>query len=85
MDSTDETSADAESAQSGAEPPADSEALRTTRIGDDQFLVPGPTSTSNEGALRWGLSWLLFSIFLMVLVGLMSLVCWWLATITGIA
>jgi hypothetical protein len=53
--------------------------------GDDQFLMPGPTSTSNEGALRWGLSWLLFSIFLMALVGLMSFVCWWLATTTGIA
>jgi hypothetical protein len=53
--------------------------------GDDQFLMPGPTSTSNEGALRWGLSWLIVSIVLMVLVGLMSFVCWWLATITGIA
>jgi hypothetical protein len=58
---------------------------RTADIGDDEFLVPGPTSTSNEGAWRWGLSWLIFSIVLMVLLGLMSFVCWWLATITGIA
>lgn len=58
---------------------------RTARPGRDEFLIPGPTSTSNEGALRWGLSWLIFSVVLMVLVGLLSFVCWWLATITGIA
>ncbi|RIK46572.1 MAG: hypothetical protein DCC58_02785 [Chloroflexi bacterium] len=57
----------------------------SSRIGNDEFLIPGPTSTSNEGALRWGLSWLLLSLFLMVGVAVMSLVCWWLATLTGIA
>lgn len=67
------------------QPAAEDDAAPRRATGDDQFLMPGPTSTSNEGALRWGLSWLLFSIVLMVLVGLLSFVCWWLATIMGIA
>jgi hypothetical protein len=51
---------------------------------NDDFLMPGPTSESNEGLARWGLSWLLFSLVLMLLILGMSFVCWLLATATGI-
>lgn len=51
----------------------------------DEFLVPGPTAESNEGTLRWGLSWLVFSLVLMVFMLGMSFVCWVLARVTGIA
>jgi hypothetical protein len=41
----------------------------------DPFLVPGPTAESNENLGRWGCSWLMFSIALMVLMAAMSWVC----------
>jgi hypothetical protein len=52
---------------------------------NDDFLIPGPTAESNEGLGRWGLSWLIFSILLMLLMLGISFVCWLLATVTGIA
>lgn len=51
----------------------------------DEFLVPGPTAESNEGTLRWGVSWLVFSLLLMVFMLALSFVCWVLARVTGIA
>lgn len=61
----------------------DASAGRTAR--SDDFLIPGPTPESNEGLGRWGLSWLIFSIALIVMMALMSYVCWVLALWTGLA
>lgn len=41
----------------------------------DEFLVPGPTSESNEGLARWGVTWLVFSILLMLLMLGITVVC----------
>jgi hypothetical protein len=51
----------------------------------DEFLLPGPTSTSNEGLARWGLSWIIFSVVLMGVMALISFVCLVLANWTGFA
>jgi hypothetical protein len=52
---------------------------------DDVFLVPGPTPESNAGTARWAITWIVFSILLMLLILGMSFVCWVLARVTGIA
>jgi hypothetical protein len=57
---------------------------RRAMTGDD-FLVPGPSPESNEGLGRWGLSWLLFSLALILMMALMSYVCLVLARLTGLA
>lgn len=66
--------------------PSTSETPTPPRRGatNDDFLIPGPTSESNEGLGRWGLSWLIFSLVLMLLILGMSFVCWLLASATGI-
>jgi hypothetical protein len=52
---------------------------------NEEFLVPGPTAESNEGLGRWGLSWLFFSLALMIMMLALSFICWALAVATGIA
>lgn len=51
----------------------------------DDFLVPGPSPESNEGLARWGLTWLVFSLLLIVLMLCVSFACLTLANWTGIA
>jgi hypothetical protein len=51
----------------------------------DQFLVPGPTPESNANLGRWGCSWLMFSIALMLMMAAMSWVCLVLARWTDLA
>jgi hypothetical protein len=62
----------------------DPEAARLSKTSDD-FLVPGPTPTSNEGLRRWGCTWLAFSVALILLMLLITYVCWLLARVTGAA
>lgn len=62
----------------------DLEALRRAKTSDD-FLVPGPTPTSNEGLRRWGLTWIIFSLLLMLMMAAVSFGCWALARALGIA
>jgi hypothetical protein len=58
----------------------------TTRpMTNDDFLVPGPTPDSNAGLGRWGLTWILFSVLLMGMMLLMSLMCFGLAKLVGVA
>ena len=59
------------------------EKSRRTATSDD-FLVPGPTPESNEGWARWGISWIVFSLVLMVFMALLSFVCLLLANVTGL-
>lgn len=49
------------------------------------FLVPGPSPESNEGLGRWGLTWLAFSLLLIVLMLCVSFACLTLANWTGVA
>jgi hypothetical protein len=77
------TDADADAVQQ-MDPARDTPAPPRHTASDD-FLVPGPTPESNEGLGRWGLSWLLFSVTLILLMLLLSFVCWLLATLTGLA
>lgn len=49
-----------------------------------EFLVPGPNEYSNTGTLRWGLTWVLFSLLLIVFMLALSFVCWLLASWTGL-
>lgn len=60
------------------------EARRKAMTSDD-FLVPGPAPGTNEGLGRWGLSWLMFSIALIVMMALMSWICLVLARWIGMA
>lgn len=46
----------------------------------DEFLVPGPTSESNEGLARWGITWLVFSVLLMLLMLGITVVCYFIGT-----
>jgi hypothetical protein len=75
---------DAQQPSAAVETPSTTPPTRRVVTNDD-FLVPGPTPESNEGLGRWGLSWLLFSVVLMLLMLGMSALCWLLATATGIA
>jgi len=51
----------------------------------EDFLVPGPSPQSNEGLGRWGLTWLAFSLLLILMMLCLSFVCLTLANWTGIA
>ncbi|HMM42373.1 MAG TPA: hypothetical protein PKA95_10765 [Thermomicrobiales bacterium] len=42
----------------------------------DDFLVPGPTPESNEGLARWGITWLVFSLLLMLVMLGITVVCY---------
>jgi hypothetical protein len=69
-----------------AEQPATPEATETEhRLTSDDFLVPGPTADSNAGMARWGLTWLAFSVILILLMLCVSFVCLTLANWTGFA
>jgi len=59
--------------------------LERRAMSSDDFLVPGPSPESNEGLGRWGLSWLIFSLALIVMMALMSYTCLVLARWTGLA
>ncbi|HEX5165347.1 MAG TPA: hypothetical protein VFV93_08125 [Thermomicrobiales bacterium] len=62
------------------------EATETERkLTSDDFLVPGPTPESNAGMARWGLTWLAFSVILILLMLCVSFVCLTLANWTGFA
>ncbi len=65
-------------------PPIDDEERRKAKTSDD-FLVPGPSPQSNEGLRRWGLTWLAFSLMLIVLMLCVSFACLTLANWTGVA
>jgi hypothetical protein len=68
----------------GETPQPSIEELRASKTSDD-FLVPGPSPSSNAGTARWALTWLVFSVVLMVLMLGMSVACWLLARLVGIA
>ncbi len=46
----------------------------------DDYLVPGPTVESNAGLARWGLTWLVFSILLMLLMLGITVICYFIGT-----
>ncbi|HQX62401.1 MAG TPA: hypothetical protein PK593_02965 [Thermomicrobiales bacterium] len=46
----------------------------------DEFLVPGPTSESNAGLARWGITWIVFSILLMLVMLGITVVCYFIGT-----
>lgn len=50
-----------------------------------EFLVPGPTPESNRGCFSWGLAWTGFSLFLILLVAIVTVGCYFLARATGMA
>lgn len=55
--------------------------------GDDaehEFLLPGPTPNSNEGCFAWGVSWVILSLVLILIVAVMSLGCYGISRATGI-
>ena len=68
-----------------AEAPTDERETARRAMTSDDFLVPGPTPTSNAGLRRWGCSWLAFSVALMLLMLGMAYLCWLLAHVTGAA
>lgn len=47
------------------------------------FLVPGPTPESNEGCFRWGLAWTGFSLFLILIIAVITVGCYFLARVAG--
>ena len=51
---------------------------------EHEFLLPGPTPTSNEGCFAWGASWVIVSIVLLVIVGLMTVACFAIALLVGL-
>jgi hypothetical protein len=57
-----------------------------TAIPQDEhdFLMPGPTPTSNEGCFSWGASWVLVSIVLLVIVAVMTVVCFGISLLLGL-
>lgn len=68
-----------------AEPADMSEApAETPPEPEHEFLIPGPTPTSNEGCLAWGFSWVLMSIVLLLIVAVMSVGCFGISKLTGI-
>jgi len=42
---------------------------------ENDFLIPGPTPTSNEGCFAWGASWVVVSVILLIIVAIMTLGC----------
>lgn len=63
---------DAEISESGT-PPED----------EHEFLIPGPTPTSNEGCFTWGASWVVLSLVLLVIVAIMTVTCFFIALLVG--
>ncbi len=51
---------------------------------EHEFLIPGPTPTSNDGCLAWGFSWVLMSIVLLIIVAVMTVGCYGISKLTGI-
>ena len=51
---------------------------------DNDFLMPGPTPTSNEGCFAWGASWVIVSIVLLIIVAIMTLGCFAISLLLGI-
>ncbi len=49
-----------------------------------EFLLPGPTPETNEGCLGWGASWAIFSVFLILVIALVTVGCYFLSVATGI-
>lgn len=64
------------------EPPE--QPVEETAEGEHEFLIPGPTPTSNEGCLAWGFSWVLMSLVLIVIVAVMTVGCYGISKLTGI-
>lgn len=46
------------------------------QAGESEFLVPGPTPESNEGLARWGITWIVFSLLLMLLMLGLTVACY---------
>lgn len=46
----------------------------------EDFLVPGPTPESNEGLARWGITWLVFSLLLMLVMLGITVACYFIGT-----
>lgn len=67
-----------------AQPPAEPETPETEPMHEEYpFLVPGPTPESNEGCFRWGLAWTAFSLFLILIIAVITVGCFFLARIAG--
>jgi flagellar biogenesis protein FliO len=45
--------------------------------------VPGPTPESNEGCFRWGLAWTAFSLFLILIIAIITVGCYFLSRLAG--
>ena len=92
-DERDETAEPDANLEPGVEPPEAVDAVgdETSTVADrraltsDDFLVPGPSPESNEGLARWGLTWLAFSLLLILLMLCVSFACLTLANWTGVA
>jgi hypothetical protein len=65
--------------------PANEEAPEEVSKHEYEFLVPGPTPESNQGCFSWGLAWTGFSLFLILVVAIMTVGCYFLARATGMA
>jgi hypothetical protein len=67
-----------------AQPPAEPESPESEPQQEEyEFLVPGPTPESNEGCFRWGLAWTGFSLFLILIIAVITVGCYFLARLTG--
>lgn len=84
-DETEETEAQPVDAQSVADSSSMTDEERRRAMTSDDFLVPGPSPQSNEGLRRWGLTWLAFSLLLIILMLCVSFACLTLANWTGVA
>lgn len=51
---------------------------------DHDFLMPGPTPTSNEGCFAWGASWVVVSLVLIVIVAAMTVACFFISLLVGL-
>lgn len=51
---------------------------------EHEFLMPGPTPTSNKGCFAWGLSWVLVSVVLLIIVAVMTVSCYFISILLGI-
>lgn len=68
------------------EPVTDNSPDQTAQPPEDEhdFLMPGPTPTSNEGCFAWGVSWVVVSVVLLVIVALMTLACFAISLLVGL-
>lgn len=51
---------------------------------EHDFLMPGPTPTSNEGCFAWGASWVMVSLVLIVIVAVMTVACFFISLLVGL-